>query len=149
MSTSPQPEATFVNAMFGEYAAGTFAEGHVFKSGLDLDGLAADPANGYWRCDLANHDHLTWSEKVYELFGLAAGSPIMREWAVARYSKASREALDRVRKFGLTRKLGFILDAEIEPDRAPSRCIRVLAVPVLDKGRLVALHGVKRALSRA
>lgn len=54
-----------------------------------------------------------------------------------------------MRKFGLTRDFGFILDAEIEPEGAPSRWIRVLAVPVIDNGRLVALHGVKRALPPA
>lgn len=72
-----------MNAMFDEEASETFAEGYVFKSGLDLDALTADPANGYWRCDLANHDALTWSEQVYRLFGLPTGSPILRDWAVA------------------------------------------------------------------
>jgi hypothetical protein len=146
VSTGPQPQPTFVNAMFEQEAAGTFAEGYVFKSGLDLDGLRGDAANGYWRCDVAHNDDLTWSDQVYDLFGLAAGSPILRDWAVARYSEASKEALRRVRKFGLTRDFGFILDAEIDPEGAPVRWIRVLAVPVIENGRLVALHGVKRAI---
>jgi len=80
------------------------------------------------------------------LFGLPQGTPIERDWAVARYSEASRRALEHVRHFGLSRNFGFILDAEIIPEGAASRWIRVLAIPIRADGRIVRLHGVKRAL---
>jgi hypothetical protein len=137
---------TFVNAMFNEEPSGTFSDGYVFRTAPDLTSLKQHPDNGYWHCDIADHGNLTWSEKVYELFGLATGTPIAREWAVARYSEHSRSALEHVRTFGLNRDLGFILDAEILPEGAASRWIRVLAIPILADGRVVGLHGVKRAL---
>ena len=65
---------------------------------------------------------------------------------MAHYSEQSRSALERVRTFGLKRNFGFILDAEITPEEAASRWIRVLAVPILEGRRIVGLHGVKRAL---
>ena len=135
------------DALFREESAETFREGYVFRSGPDLKGARQDRADwGYWSCDLADHDRLTWSDKVYELFGLPVGIPVEREWAVGRYSAPSRATLQRVREFALRHALGFILDAEIEPEGACRRWIRVLAVPVSEDGRIVRLHGLKRAL---
>jgi hypothetical protein len=134
------------NSLFYEEPAGTFADGHVFRAAPDLNSAQEDPDKGYWRCDVADDDRLTWSKKVYELFGLPAGTPVEREWAVARYTEESRTALERVRTFGLNRRLGFILDAEIAADAGRNRWIRVLAVPILADGRVVGLHGLKRAL---
>lgn len=139
-------DGAFLETLFSDEPAGTFAHGHVFRTPPDLTGARQNPANGYWHCDVSNHDNLTWSEKVYELFGLPAGAPIEREWAVGRYSEASRIALERVRTFGLNRQFGFILDAEINPEDGPPRWIRVLAFPIMEDGRAVGLHGVKRAL---
>jgi len=139
-------QASFVNALFVEEPARAFADGYVFRTTPDMARARRDPDNGYWHCDVADQDSLTWTEKVYELFGLPVGATVDREWAVAQYSDQSREALARVRKFGLNRDFGFILDAEITPEGAAARWIRVLAVPILADGRVVALHGVKRAL---
>ena len=80
------------------------------------------------------------------MFGIRAGTPVERQWAVAHYSDRSRSALERVRTFGLKKDLGFILDAEITPEGMATRWIRVLAVPMLADGRVVGLQGVKRAL---
>jgi hypothetical protein len=146
MSTEAPAGGSFVNALFYEEPVGTFAEGYVFRSPPDLTAAQQDPENGYWHCDVADDDNLTWSEKVYELFGLPAGTSVRREWAVARYSERSRDALQRVRAFGLKRDFGFILDAEIKPEGSAERWIRVLAVPIIAESRVVGLHGVKRAL---
>jgi hypothetical protein len=146
MTAEAPSNGSFINALFYEEPAGAFVDGYVFKAAPDLNSAQQDPDNGYWRCDIADHDSLTWSEKVYELFALPAGTPVEREWAVACYSERSRTALERLRNFGLNRDFGFILDAEIRPEGAASRWIRVLAVPILAGQRVVGLHGVKRAL---
>jgi hypothetical protein len=146
MNDQPRNIRSFVNAMFEDEPAGTFLEGYVFKTAPDLDAARLDPSNGYWHCDIRHDNNLTWSDQIYELFGLPAGTPVEREWAVARYSDASRSMLEHVRSYGLNRSLGFILDAEIRPEGEDSRWIRVLATPIFARGRIVGLHGVKRAL---
>jgi hypothetical protein len=125
---------------------GTFSNGHVFTRTLDLTGAQADPAFGYWHCNVLDRDRLTWSDIVYGLFGLPPASPIDRDWAVSRYSEASKRVLQTVRTYALGRKLGFILDAEINPVAARAHWIRMLAVPTLAQNRVVGLHGLKRAL---
>lgn len=137
--------ASFVNALFADEPVGTFRHGYIFITAPDLR-EDDHPGSGYWHCDIADDNRLTWSEKVYELFGLPAGAPVDRDWAVARYCGDSKATLHRVRKYALSRDYGFLLDAEIVPEGAESRWIRVLAVPIVEDGRVVGLHGLKRAL---
>ena len=139
---------SFVYALFQEEPLGTFEDGYVFVIAPDLTGAEEDPQAGYWRCDIAQDDKLTWSEKVYALFGLPPGVEVMREWAVARYAEPSKSTLERVRTYALNRKLGFILDAAIRQGNGTNRWIRVLAVPITSKGdgRVVGVHGLKRPL---
>ena len=142
-----QMNRTFVDEIFYEEPAGTFEDGHLLVSEPDLASAQQDPDVGYWHCDIAAHDRLTWSEKVYDLFGLQTGIPIERDWAVSRYDRDSQNALRRIRAFALNRGFGFILDAAIRPEGTPGdRRIRVVAAPILTDGRLVGLHGLKRAL---
>lgn len=136
----------FINALFYDEPAGTFSHGHIFAKAPDITDEISDPEIGYWHCDFAHQDRLIWSEKVYELFGFPKGPPIDRDSAVARYSDRSKRALERVRTYAISRKLGFLLDAEIHHEGTKNRWIRVLAVPVLAKGRIVGVHGLKRAL---
>ena len=72
------------------------------------------------------------------MFGLPAGTPVVRDWAVERYTEPSKTILERVRMYALRRKLGFILDAAIRAEGGGSRWIRVLAIPILAK-KVVAL----------
>jgi hypothetical protein len=141
-------KGTYVYSLFQEEPVGTFADGHIFVNAPDLVDAEQDPLAGYWRCDIAHDEKLSWSEKVYSLFGLPAGTPVTRDWAVARYTKPSRTALERVRNYALSRKMGFILDAAIRPEGGSSRWIRVLAIPIFAKqsGRVVGVHGLKRPL---
>lgn len=138
--------STFVTELFDEEPAGTFLHGYVFLAAPDITGADGQTGVGYWHCDIEDQNRLTWSEKVYELFGLTAGSPIDREWAVARYCEQSKSNLHRVREYALSHEYGFILDAEIRPEGEASRWIRVLAVPIVNDARIVGLHGLKRAL---
>jgi len=139
---------SFVKALFQDEPAGTFADGHVFINAPDMEGAEQDPGAGYWRCDITHDNSLTWSDKVYALFGLAPGTSVTRDGAVALYTGHSRTVLDRVRTYALSRKLGFILDAAINPEGAGPRWIRILAIPILAKrsGRVVGIHGLKRPL---
>ena len=139
---------SFVYRLFHEEPLGTFEDGYVFVIAPDLAGADQDAHAGYWHCDIAHDDKLTWSEKVYALFGLPDGTPVVRDWAVERYTEPSKTILERVRTYALSRKLGFILDAAIRREEGGHRWIRVLAVPIMAKssGRVVGIHGLKRPL---
>ena len=139
-------KGSFIRSMFHEEPPGTFAKGYVFLNVPEIGSDQGDHEIGYWHCDIADNERLTWSAKVYELFGLDNQASVHREWAVSRYNALSQSILSEVRSFALRRKCGFILDAEIHPEPANDRWIRILAVPILSRERLVGLHGLKRAL---
>ena len=133
--------------LFFSEPAGRFALGHVFSLAEGFaDPIEASDGVGYWRCDITEHNRLTWSEEVYALFGIPIGTSVKREDAVAQYSDYSRSVLERLRSFAIGRKCGFILDAAISPHGTNSQWIRVLALPVMEAGQLVGLKGWKRAL---
>lgn len=137
----------FAEALFRQDGAQSLREGYVFKPHPNLRGSGEDQSGwGRWACDLKDQDRLTWSDKVYDLFGLPVGARIDRDWAVARYAAHSQSALQRVRDFALRHACGFVLDAEIEPEGANCRWIRVLALPEFRDGQIVRLHGLKRML---
>ena len=141
-------QGSFVYTLFHEEPLGAFEDGYVFVLAPDIDGAGQEPGAGYWHCDVVRNDKLTWSDKVYALFGLPSGAPVVRDWAVAQYIEPSKSTLERVRTYALRRKLGFILDSAIKIEGGGHRWIRVLAVPILSKrnGQVVGLHGLKRPL---
>ena len=143
------PNSALLHQLFYGEPAGRFALGHIFRSAQGFSaiakGLGRDEA-GQWSCDLTDRDRLAWSDKVYELFGFPDGAPVERDAAVARYTDHSKSVLERVRTFAILRKCGFILDAAIRPEGQANRWIRVIAFPVVDGERVVALQGLKRAL---
>jgi PAS domain-containing protein len=100
---------------------------------------------GQWQCDLAENA-LTWSEGVYDIFGLPRGARLTREEAVGLYSEGSRAAMERLRTYAIRHKRGFTLDAEIRPGQGGSRWMRLIAAPIMDDGQVVRLHGLKRIL---
>jgi hypothetical protein len=145
---APFPEiGPLAEVLFREERAHALREGYVFKPHANRRGSGpAGAHSGHWACDLTRDDRLTWSPEVHDLFGLPAGARVERDWAVARYAEHSRSVLQRVRDFALRHGCGFVLDAEIAPDGADRRWIRVLALPEFQQGQIVRLHGLKRML---
>jgi hypothetical protein len=144
----PRPE---LHDLFFRELPGRFSLGHILSRvtpAEDLAYLLEHKDVGQWHCDIANGDALTWSDRVYEIFGLPLGAGVTREQAVRRYRTHSRGVLERIRSFATSRNCGFILDAEINPRSEESKWIRIAALPILNKGRLVALRGVKRVLAQ-
>ena len=115
-------------------------------SALARCGAALAPRGiGVWECDLAD-ETLTWSEGVYDLFGLPRHSRVAREDAVALYCSDSAAAMEKLRKHALAHRRGFTLDAEIRPGHHGRRWMRLIAAPVCEDGRPVKLHGLKVGL---
>ena len=141
------PAEGVVPQLFLSEPAGRFALGHVFSGGQGFaEPAKANDGIGHWRCDISEDNRLTWSNEVYELFGIPADTQVSRDEAVARYSEQSKGVLERLRAFAINRKCGFILDALISADGNSNQWIRLIAFPILNAGRVVGLQGLKRAL---
>jgi PAS domain-containing protein len=97
---------------------------------------------GLWHCDLRN-ESLTWSDGVYDLFGLPRGARVRRREAVAIYTDDSGAVMEKLRGYALKHRRGFTLDAQIRPFGQRARWMRLLAAPIYENGRPVRLCGLK------
>ena len=97
---------------------------------------------GRWQCDIPQ-DSLTWSDKVYDIFGLPRKAAVTRAEAVTFYCEHSRAVMERLRAEAIKDGRAFVLDAEIRPGHGERRWMRLIASPVRDKDRVVRLHGIK------
>lgn len=113
-----------------------------------LDRLFEEDASRYgrWRCDFPG-DVLTWSPEVYRLFGFPIGSLVTRRSAADCYIGGSRGAMDQLRTHAIAHRRGFTIDVEIAPaNGAPPLWIRLIAAPIHQNGRTIAIEGVKHAI---
>ena len=112
----------------------------------DLDDIVAPvrPARlGQWECDLTDDDRLSWSDEVYDIFGIPRGVAVARHEAVALYTEGSRAAMEKLRAYAIRHRRGFTLDVEIKPARALRRWMRLIAAPVCAGDDVVRLQGLK------
>ena len=112
-----------------------------FSPSCDQQALASQGI-GIWDCDLKDNA-LTWSDGVYDLFGLPRGVVVLRETAVSLYEEGSRSAMERLRAYAIRHRRGFTLDVEIEPASGSRRWIRLVAAPICVSSRPVRLRGLK------
>jgi PAS domain-containing protein len=132
-----------------------FDLGAVFDASFEvpMDPLAFDVRGealaahgiGMWHCDLAG-DTLTWTDGVYDIFGLPRGASVRREEAVAFYADQSCAVMERLRAHAVKHCRGFTVDVEIKPADQRSRWMRLIAAPIRENGRTVRLHGLKIAI---
>lgn len=101
---------------------------------------------GLWDCDLSDNA-LSWTDGVFDLFGLPHGAALARDEIAALYAEPSRSAMERLRAHAIKHRRGFTLDAEIMPANAPRRWMRLIAAPVCVGRRVVRLHGIKQDVS--
>lgn len=100
------------------------------------------PIPAAWQCDLRD-DSLTWTDGVFDLFGLPRGQMPDREATVAMYLPESRKELKRLRDAAIASCGSFTFEATIRrPDGAP-RWIRITADVVKEDGRPRYLYGSK------
>lgn len=130
-----------------------FALGQLHGTGTldavaDMADLAAENRalhgqSGWWECDLAAGNRLSWSSEVYDIFGLPRGAAVTREEIVALYEEGSRAAMEKLRAYAIKHRRGFTLDVEIKPATAAPRWMRLIAAPVCIDDRIVKLQGLK------
>ena len=124
----------------GRFALGQFLP---LSTAEEVDEIRNEGRTGWWECDIQDDNKLTWSDEVYDLFGIARATPVEREQAVLRYREHSRGVLERVRRYAIDRSEPFVLDAEIDTQSEASSWIRIVAVPVVEGDRVTALRGLK------
>lgn len=108
-----------------------------------VDGALAARGIGIWACDLADNDRLSWTQGVYDLFGLPRGQVVDRPFAVSLYREPSRLAMEQLRRHAIRHRRGFTVDVEIRQPGGEERWMRLSAVPVIAGGKVVRLCGVK------
>ncbi len=101
---------------------------------------------GVWECDLAT-GKLSWTDTVYDLFGLPRGSAISREETLKLYRHASRIEMERLRSRAIETGIGFILDIQLESGGGPDRWIRLTAEIEQEDGKSVRIFGTKQDIS--
>jgi diguanylate cyclase (GGDEF)-like protein len=112
-----------------------------------LERGAALAGAGAWECDL-DTNALTWTDGIFDLFGLPRGARIRREDAVALYSEDSRVEMERLRADALERQQSFTMDAKILRPGGDQRWMRLTAGVVCRNGRPTHLYGLKQDVTR-
>ncbi len=101
---------------------------------------------GIWECTLPD-ETITWTDTVYELFGLEPRSPLTRAATVALYTPKSRRKLTEVRNAAIRDGEGFTLDAQINSATGDLRWIRITAIVERQDGIPVRLFGMKQDIT--
>lgn len=101
---------------------------------------------GIWECTLPD-ETITWTDTVYELFGLEPRSSLTRAATVALYTPESRRKLTEVRSAAIKDGDGFTLDAQINSATGELRWIRITAIVERQDGVPVRLFGMKQDIT--
>lgn len=99
-----------------------------------------------WQCDLRD-DRLRWSNAVFELFGIAPGTPIARRDVLALYAPESLAELEAVRADAIARCASFTMEAQIRTLDGADRWIRISADIACQDGRPTHLYGLKQDIT--
>lgn len=98
---------------------------------------------GQWECDLVDN-RLTWSDGVYDIFGLPRGERLERDETVRFYCEESRAVMERLRAYSIVHQRGFTVDVQIQPARGERVWMRLIGAPVCEGERVVRLRGLKQ-----
>lgn len=101
---------------------------------------------GLWQCELPS-ERLTWSDGVYDTFGLERRSGIVRSNILRSYSEESLVRLQRIRREAIENGAGFGLDAEICCPDGKKRWIRISATVERRNGDPIRLFGIKQDIT--
>ncbi|WP_332689169.1 diguanylate cyclase domain-containing protein [Bosea sp. (in: a-proteobacteria)] len=101
---------------------------------------------GAWECRLATSE-LSWTDGVYDLFGLPRGSTLHRPSTVDLYHNDSRAEMERLRGRLIATGQGFVMDAHIRTATGAERWMRLSASVTHAHGRPVRIHGAKQDIT--
>ena len=98
---------------------------------------------GAWECDLAT-ERLTWTDGVYQIFDLSAGTPLRRATIVDLYCDESRDEMEFLRAEVIRSGRSLAMDAQIRTAHGARRWMRLSVGVTQDEGRPVRLFGAKQ-----
>ncbi len=101
---------------------------------------------GAWECELAR-ETLSWTDGVYDLFGLARGSTVHRPSIVDLYHDDSRGEMERLRSQAIRTGGGFTMDARIRTSSGEERWMRLSAQVAHEHARPVRIFGAKQDIT--
>ena len=101
---------------------------------------------GAWSCELAS-DRLSWTDGMFDIFGLSIGHPPERRAILELYDEESRELLERKRSKAIETCSGFTMDAGIIRPDGDKRWIRITAATRGSSGRAHTLYGMKQDIT--
>jgi GGDEF domain-containing protein len=107
------------------------------------DRAVAAVAVGAWECNLAN-ETLSWTDGVYDLFGLQRGSEIDRKATLDLYEDSSRREMEQHRSSAIRTGQGFALDCRIRAVNGDKRWMRLIVGVGYQQGRPVRILGSKQ-----
>jgi diguanylate cyclase (GGDEF)-like protein len=103
---------------------------------------ATQGPGGAWSCDLAT-EVLSWTDGVYDLFGLARGSTLKRAATLDVYQSQSRSEMEQRRAAAIKTGKGFSLDCQLRTG-GQSRWMRLRVGVTYEQGRPVRIFGSKQ-----
>lgn len=98
---------------------------------------------GAWEC-LLPQARLSWTEGVYDLFGLPRGFTLRRDDTLALYEESSRREMDALRSKAISTGKGFTLDCRIRSATGEKRWMRLLVGVGYENGRPSRIFGSKQ-----
>lgn len=107
------------------------------------DRSLASTALGAWECNLAN-ETLSWTDGVYDLFGLERGSEIYRKATLDLYEERSRREMEQHRSNAIRTGQGFALDCRIRAVNGDKRWMRLIVGVGYQHGRPIRIFGSKQ-----
>lgn len=110
------------------------------------DQAAALARMGAWECDLATAQ-LTWTDGVYDLFGIRRGASLERTRTVEMYRDCSRGRMERHRAAMIAKGRPFTLEARIISSCGTDRWMRLSADIAHENGRAVRIFGAKQDIT--
>lgn len=112
-----------------------------------FDQAASLAGIGAWECELKT-EQLTWTDGVYDLFGLPRGSTVHRPSIVDLYHAGSRAEMERLRAGLIRSGQGFTLDARIMAADGSKRWMRLSANIAYSHNRPCRIFGAKQDITR-
>lgn len=107
------------------------------------DRALAGAAIGAWECNLPN-ETLSWTDGVYDLFGLQRGSGIYRSAILDLYEERSRREMNQLRSKAISTGQGFALDCRITAATGENRWMRLVVGVGHQHGRPLRIFGSKQ-----